>query len=55
MSYVYAEVEVFILDQVHRIMPTPPFTDEEQQAAAQRAYRHIWQQSVSRLFPQVAT
>jgi len=46
-----AEVEVFILDHVFQALPTPPFTPEEKEAAAKRAYRHIWQQSTSGLFP----
>ncbi|QDE90496.1 deoxyribonuclease [Myxococcus xanthus] len=46
-----AEVEVFILDHVFQALPTPPFTAEEKEAAAKRAYRHIWQQSTSGLFP----
>jgi type I restriction enzyme R subunit len=46
-----AEVEVFILDHVFQALPTPPFTADEKTAAAKRAYRHIWQQSASGLFP----
>ena len=46
-----AEVEVFILDHVFHALPTPPFTAEEKEAAALRAYRHIWQQSASGHFP----
>ena len=46
-----AEVEVFILDHMFRSLPTPPFTEAEKVAAADRAYRHIWQQSASGLFP----
>ena len=41
-----AEVEVFILDHVFQVLPTPPFTDDEKQAIAKLAYQHIWQQSV---------
>lgn len=41
-----AEVQVFILDQVYEALPTPPFTEEEKQAVAQRVYQHIWQRSV---------
>ena len=47
-----AEVEVFILDHVLQLLPTPPFTPEEKEAAARKAYRHIWQQSASGLFPE---
>lgn len=46
-----AEVEVFILDHIFQALPTPPFTAEEKEAAAKRAYLHIWRQSESGLFP----
>ncbi len=49
-----AEVEVFILDRVFQLLPTPPFSEEEKEAAARRAYRHVWQQSASGLFPKKA-
>jgi len=49
-----AEVEVFILDHVSRLLPSPPFSDEEKDAAAQRAYQHVWQRSASGLFPRKA-
>ena len=45
-----AEVEVFILDHVFQVLPTPPFTDDEKQAIAMLAYQHIWQQSVGESF-----
>jgi type I restriction enzyme R subunit len=48
------EVEVFILDHVFQALPTPPFSVEEKETAARRAYRHIWQQSASGLFPKKA-
>ena len=40
-----AEVEVRILDHLYEVLPTPPFTDDEQQLAAKRVYQHFWQQS----------
>jgi type I restriction enzyme R subunit len=46
-----AEVEVFILDNVHQFLPSPPFNDDEKEAAAKRAFEHVWQQSASGLFP----
>jgi type I restriction enzyme R subunit len=49
-----AEVEVFILDHVFQALPTPPFSPEEKEVAARRAYRHIWEQSASGLFPKKA-
>ena len=45
-----AEVEVFILDHVFQVLPTPPFTDDEKQAIAKLTYQHIWQQSVGETF-----
>jgi type I restriction enzyme R subunit len=39
-----AEVEVFVLDHPYQQLPSPPFTDEEKQALAEEAYRHVWQQ-----------
>ncbi len=50
-----ADVEVFILDEVYRLLPTPPYTSEEKDAAARRAYTHIWQQSTSGQFPRQAS
>ncbi len=41
-----AEIEVFVLDQVHANLPTPPFTREEKAQVAQAVYGHIWQQAV---------
>lgn len=41
-----AEVEVFILDRLCGVLPNPPFTPQDIQAAATRIYRHVWQQSV---------
>jgi type I restriction enzyme, R subunit len=42
-----AEVEVFILDQLFGVLPTPPFTPDDKQALAKRVYQHIWQQSAN--------
>ena len=49
-----AEVEVFILDNLFQLLPTPPFSDEEKQATAREVYQYVWQQSVSGLFPAAA-
>ena len=49
-----AEVEVFILDEVYANLPTPPFTNEEKQAAAAEVYAHIWQQAVRGEFARAA-
>jgi hypothetical protein len=40
-----------ILDHVLQLLPTSPFSPREKETAARRAYRHIWQQSASGLFP----
>jgi len=45
-----AEVEVFILDRLFEMLPTPPFSEEEKQTVARRVYQHVWQQSASGLF-----
>lgn len=45
-----AEVEVLILDSLFSALPTPPFTDDDKQAAAKQVYQHIWQQSASGAF-----
>jgi type I restriction enzyme R subunit len=42
-----AEVKVFILDNLWRALPRPPFTDEETEAVANRVYDFVWQQSAS--------
>ena len=37
-----AEVEVFILDNLYRMLPSPPFTDDDKQTAARDVYSFIW-------------
>ena len=49
-----AEVEVSILDHLFRALPTPPYSDDQKQAASKRVYQHIWQLSASGLFPAAA-
>ena len=49
-----AEVKVFILDQVYASLPTPPFTNEEKGAAADKVYAHVWQQAVNDQFARAA-
>ena len=41
-----AEVQVFILDQVHMNLPTPPFTTGDLEAVAGEVYEHVWQRAV---------
>jgi len=45
-----AEVEIFILDHLFQVLPTPPFTTDEKQAVAKRVYEHVWQQSANGSF-----
>jgi type I restriction enzyme R subunit len=42
-----AEVEIFILDQLYRMLPSPPFTEVDKQAAAKEVYSFIWNTSAS--------
>ena len=49
-----AEVEVFILNEVYGNLPTPPFTAEEKQAAADDVYAHVVQQAVRGEFARAA-
>lgn len=44
-----AEVEVFILDHLYSLLPSPPFSDADKTETAQRVYSFIWQQSASGL------
>ena len=41
-----AEVQVFILDQIHVKLPTPPFTPEDKETVAGEVYEHVWQRAV---------
>ena len=41
-----ANIQVFILDEVYASLPSPPFTPEEKQAAADEVYFHVWQHAV---------
>ena len=49
-----ADVEIFILDRLFEVLPTPPFTADEKKEAAARVYRHVWQQSASGVFAAAA-
>ena len=49
-----AEIEVFILDEIFKNLPSPPFTEEEKNAAASNIYDHIWQQAVRGEFAMAA-
>jgi type I restriction enzyme R subunit len=42
-----AEVEVFILDKLFEVIPMPPYTAEDAQAAAERVYQYVWQRSAT--------
>jgi type I restriction enzyme R subunit len=49
-----ANVEIFILDRLFEVLPTPPFSAEEKEEAAHRVYQHVWQQSASGEFAAAA-
>ncbi|MBL0311605.1 MAG: hypothetical protein IPP78_02590 [Holophagaceae bacterium] len=42
-----ADVQVFILDNLYRSLPRPPFTEADTDTIAQRVYEYVWQQSAS--------
>jgi type I restriction enzyme, R subunit len=42
-----AEVKVFVLDDLWRSLPRPPFTGEDTEELAARVYDYVWQRSVS--------
>ena len=42
-----AEVKSLILDHIFATLPDPPFSPAEKEAAAERLYQHVWQQSAS--------
>ena len=42
-----AEVKVFILDDLYRSLPRPPFTDSETEEIAAQVYDYAWQQSAT--------
>ncbi|WP_026842205.1 type I restriction endonuclease subunit R [Citrifermentans bremense] len=42
-----AEVEVFILDHLYQMLPSPPFTDADKQTAAKEVYSFIWNTNLS--------
>ena len=42
-----AEVKVFILDNLWRSLPRPPFSERETEEVASRVYDYVWQRSAS--------
>jgi type I restriction enzyme, R subunit len=42
-----AEVEIFILDHLYQMLPSPPYTEVDKQAAAKEVYSFIWNTSAS--------
>ena len=40
-----AEVKVFILDDLYRSLPRPPFTEAETEEIAEQVYEPVWQRS----------
>jgi type I restriction enzyme R subunit len=49
-----ALVEAEILDELFQVLPTPPFTEEEKEAAARRVYEHVWAMSAGGQFGAMA-
>jgi type I restriction enzyme R subunit len=49
-----AVVETHILDQLWRVLPAPPFSDEDKQAAAARVYEYVWQRGTAGVFTEAA-
>jgi type I restriction enzyme R subunit len=45
-----AEVEVFILDHIYQVLPTPPYLDADKEIVAKQVYQHVWQQSASGVY-----
>ena len=45
-----SEVRVTILDELYQALPTPPFSEAEKEAAAEKIYLYIWQQSAQQHF-----
>lgn len=41
-----ADVQILIRDNVYTMLPSPPFTKEDKERAADEVYKHIWQQSM---------
>lgn len=37
-----AEVETEILDEVYRVLPDPPFSENDKERLAEELYNHIW-------------
>jgi len=42
-----AEVKIFILDNLNRALPRPPFSEAESEEIAERVYEYVWQRSAS--------
>ena len=42
-----AEVQVFILDHLYPLLPSPAFSDTDKQETAQKVYNFVWQQSAN--------
>jgi type I restriction enzyme R subunit len=42
-----AEVKIFILDNLWRSLPKPPYTDQDTESLAGRVYDYVWQRSAS--------
>jgi type I restriction enzyme R subunit len=49
-----AEVEIFILDHLYQMLPSPPFTEDDKHAAAKEVYSFVWNTSAASVSPGAA-
>jgi type I restriction enzyme R subunit len=49
-----AEVEIFILDHLYQMLPSPPFTEDDKHAAAKEVYSFVWNTSAVSVSPGAA-
>jgi type I restriction enzyme R subunit len=53
-STTQAEVKIFILDNLWRELPRPPFTEEETHSIAEQVYDYVWERSAVGALPLAA-
>jgi type I restriction enzyme R subunit len=49
-----AEVKIFILDDLYRSLPQPPFTEAGTKQIAEQVYEYVWQKCRSVLSSEIA-
>jgi type I restriction enzyme R subunit len=47
-------VEIFILDHLYQMLPSPPFTEDDKHAAAKEVYSFVWNTSAVSVSPGAA-